>query len=247
MTKNPTTETSITSKTLPRKFFLLPLAGCMFLTSCANSANDPSLSPQERQLRQRQAQFDTTVAEGAALLGGLAAIGVGVATHSAKNAALAGAGGALLGGAIGYAIASRTQAQEMSEDDANQAIAHYQQQAAQSQQDTLYAQQTAAAAQQELVVLHQQLAANQISVSDYQEKIARYQKDLAAIKAIRAGYVKDVASAGNLASGRSNAAAAAAVSTMNASIANMGAAQDSLANNLGAAAASGVAGGNVSS
>ncbi|MBB2206418.1 hypothetical protein [Gluconacetobacter takamatsuzukensis] len=216
------------------KLPLAAIAGCMLLSACAAPAYDSSVSPEENQLRQRQAQFNTTVGEGAALVGGLAALGVGLATHSAANAAIAGAGGALVGGAIGYAVASRTQAQQMSEDGANKAIVHYREEVVQSQQDATAAEQTTAKAQQDLVVLRQKLAANQISAADYQAKIANYRRDIAAMQAVQTHYTQTAASAQNIATGRKNAEAATISTTLNAQNARISKAVDELTADVGA-------------
>ncbi|MBB2195714.1 GAS domain-containing protein [Gluconacetobacter dulcium] len=216
------------------KLSLVSVAGCMLLSACAAPAYDSSLSPEENQLRQRQAQFNTTVGEGAALVGGLAALGVGLATHSATNAAIAGAGGALLGGAIGYAVASRTQAQQMSEDGANKAIAHYREEVVNAQQDATAAEQTTAKAQQELVVLRQKLAANQISAADYQAKIANYRQDIAAMQAVQAHYAQTAASAANIASGRKNAEAGTISTTLKSQEARITQAANELSADVGA-------------
>jgi hypothetical protein len=99
---------------LGRNRILAGSLALLMLGACASAANDPTLTPAQRALRQQSERFNETVATGAvagALLGALA--GALLAGNNRGNMAggiaLGAAAGAAIGGGTGYYIASRNE------------------------------------------------------------------------------------------------------------------------------------------
>ncbi|MBF0891851.1 hypothetical protein HKD28_10605 [Gluconobacter sp. LMG 1744] len=193
----------------PFRISAASVAMCVFVSGCAPSY-DSSLTPEQNRLRQRSAQQNNMIGEGAAVLGGLAALGVGLGTGSVKNAALAGAAGALVGGAVGALVANRAQAQELSEDQVKSQIATEQKNIAQTQTDIQDAQKELLETQNNLKQLRQQLAQGQISAEAYQAKIAGYQKDVQALQNLASMRQKQADSMKLIADAHGNSSAALA-------------------------------------
>lgn len=157
------------------------------LAACGAPANDPNLTPSENQLRQRAAQFNNTLAEGAGVGAVAGAItGALLAHNRAEGAAIGAAAGAALGGGVGYMVASRNQAQSQTEDQYQKSIAQANATAQQSESDAAAAEQEAGDIQEKLRQLDTQIASRQISASDYQTQLQELRgrdRDLATIAA----------------------------------------------------------------
>lgn len=159
-----------------RKVPCIALASLVFLGGCATGENDASLTPAERQLRHRNAQFNQTIGMGA-LTGGLLGAGIGALAGGGKGALIGGLSGVAAGAGTGYWVAHRTEGQQNQEDQLNQNITEAQKAAAQAQQDTLTAQTITQQAQLQLTNLNAQYRAHQITAQQYQAQTAHFRTD----------------------------------------------------------------------
>ncbi|MFT8307803.1 hypothetical protein [Acetobacter malorum] len=171
-----------------KKLTCISLAAATMLTACASDANNASLSPAERQLRQRNAHFNTTLVEGA-VVGGLVGAGIGMlAGHNATSAALGGVSGLAAGTGLAYAVASRTQAQQQTEDTYQKAITEAQQSVATATEDAAGSQAIADQANTELSSLDAQYKAHQIDKAQYAQAVQKYSKDATALDGLAQKY-----------------------------------------------------------
>ncbi len=159
----------------------LLLAACLTLTGCAAGAvaDDPSLSPEENQLRKANARFTQTVGEGAAvgaIAGGLAGALLGGRNRVAMAALGATAGGALGAGA-GFLVARNNAARTHSEADYNTAIDQAQQDAAAYRTSADAARGIASNCVAQINALDRQYRARQITAAQFRASVAHYQKD----------------------------------------------------------------------
>ena len=159
----------------------LVLAACLTLTGCASGAvaDDPSLSPEENQLRKSNARFTQTVGEGAAvgaIAGGLAGALLGGRNRVAMAALGATAGGALGAGA-GYMVARNNAQRTHSEADYNKAIDQAQQDAAAYRSSADAARGIASQCVAAINALDQQYRSRQITAAQYRSSAAKYQAD----------------------------------------------------------------------
>ncbi len=157
------------------------VAGALALSGCAaNTAYDPGLSPAENQLRQSNARFNTTVAQGAgtgAVLGGLAGLALG--GRNRGQAALIGAGaGALLGGGAGYLVARNNLNRASTEAQFNDAIQQASADADAYRNSAVASSQIADQAYADADRLRGQYASRQITKEQYRAGLSKYQSDL---------------------------------------------------------------------
>lgn len=156
------------------------IVASLALNACASStAYDPGLSPAQNQLRQSNARFNTTVAEGAgagALLGGLAGLALG--GRNRGQAALIGAGaGAVLGGGAGYLVARNNLSRASTEAQFNDAIQQASAEADRFRSAAQASQQIADDATADVRKLNGQLRAGQITQAQYRTGLSKYQAD----------------------------------------------------------------------
>ena len=193
-----------------KKLACISLAAATMLTACASDANNASLSPAERQLRQRTAHFNTTWIEGA-VVGGLLGAGIGMlAGHNATSAAIGGVSGLAAGAGLAYAVASRTEAQQQTEDSYKKAISDAQQSVADATEDAAGSQAIADQAQTELASLDAQYKAHQIDKTQYAAAVRKYTKDANDLNSLAQNYTKQAQQMQTYAAGRGNDAQMAA-------------------------------------
>lgn len=157
------------------------IVASLALNACASStAYDPSLSPAQNQLRQSNARFNTTVAEGAgagALLGGLAGLALG--GRNRGQAALIGAGaGAVLGGGAGYLVARNNLNRASTEAQFNDAIQQASADADAYRQSAAASRQIADQAYADASRLRAQYRSGQITQAQYRAGLTKYQADI---------------------------------------------------------------------
>lgn len=187
-----------------KKLTCIVLAAATTLTACASDANNASLSPAERQLRQRNAHFNTTLVEGA-VVGGLLGAGIGMlAGRNATSAALGGVSGVVAGTGVAYAVASRAEAQQQTEDGYKKAISDAQQSVADATNDANASQAIADQAQTELASLDAQYKAHQIDKVQYAVAARKYNKDAKDLNNLAQTYAKQAQQMQTYAEGRGN-------------------------------------------
>lgn len=197
-----------------KKLSCVSLVAALMLTACASDADNASLSPAERQLRQRNAHFNTVMVEGA-LVGGLVGAGIGMlAGHNATSAALGGVSGAVAGTGVAYAVASRGEAQQQTEDSYKKAISDAQQSVAEATEDAAGSQAVADQAHAELASLDAQYKAHQIDKAQYAAAVQKYSRDADNLKGLAQNYAKRAQQMQTYAAGRSDAQMAANAAKM---------------------------------
>ncbi|WP_194149615.1 hypothetical protein [Oecophyllibacter saccharovorans] len=169
------------------------LASVVFLTGCVSAMDDPSLTPAERLIRQRNAQYNQTIGAGA-LTGALLGAGIGALAGGGKGAMIGGLSGLALGAGTGYWVAERTQSQQMTEDDLLHAISDAQRDATQSEESAQAARNITQQARVQLTTLNAQYRAHQITAQQYQEQTRHFQENARQLQTLAATYRKNAAS-----------------------------------------------------
>ena len=167
----------------PARFRLtaLLLAGSLALSACASTtAYDSSLSPAENRLRQSNARFTQTVAEGAgagALLGAVAGLALG--GRNRAQAALIGArAGAVLGGGAGYLVGRNNLNRATTEQQFNDAIQQASADADAYRQSADASREIADQAYADASRLRAQYRSGQITQAQYRAGLNKYQADI---------------------------------------------------------------------
>jgi hypothetical protein len=218
------------------------VAAGVLLSGCAGGSviNDANLSPAENQLRQSNARFNQTVAEGAgtgALVGGIAGLAFG-GKNRGQAALLGAAAGGALGAGAGYVVARNNLSRSSTEAQFNDAI---QQAGAQADQYRTSANNSRDIADQALADakrLGDQYRAHQITQEQYQSGLAKYQIDSDMISK-QIGYAQQASASiradSQMASGSNRAQLVRSAADVEASTRNM---QQTLASFSNAVAAS---------
>lgn len=155
------------------------VTSCLVVTGCATGGNDPSLSPEENQLRAANARFNQTVGEGAAIgaVGGAVAGALLGGKNRLAGAAIGAAAGGALGAGAGYVVARNNAARSHSEADYQKAISESQQEANDFRSSAQSSQKIADRAVRELAVLDAQYRSKQITGAQYRAQVSNYQQD----------------------------------------------------------------------
>jgi len=153
----------------------------LLLSGCAGGggAYDSSLSPAQNQLRQSNARFNQTVAEGAgtgALVGGLAGLALGGRNRGQAMLIGATAGGALGAGA-GYAVAHNNLSRSSTETQFNDAIQKAAAEADEFRSAAKASREIADQASADVRKINQQLRAGQITEAQHRKVLASFQAD----------------------------------------------------------------------
>lgn len=176
---------------------ILPGTLALFmLSACANSgANDPSLTPAQRALRQQNERYNETVSTGTAtgavagallgaILGGLLA--GNNRGNRAGGIAIGAAAGAALGGGAGYAagnyIAARNQRYSSREEAAQSRLEAAQQESAKLAQSAALSDQVARENEAKLTDARRRYAAGQITRAQLDTQVQQAQSDLGLIR-----------------------------------------------------------------
>ncbi|MCC7283288.1 MAG: hypothetical protein IT556_12955 [Acetobacteraceae bacterium] len=172
---------------LGRNRMLSGALALLMLGACASSANDPSLTPAQRALRQQTERFNETVATGAvagALLGALA--GALLAGNNRGNrlggAAIGAAAGAALGGAGGYYIAGRNQRYASREQAAQSRLEAAQRESADLARTAALSDQVSRENAAKLAAARERYAAGQITRAQLDAQLRQAKADLALIQ-----------------------------------------------------------------
>lgn len=168
-------------KSARSRLAVLAVAASLSLSACASqTAYDPGLSPAQNQLRQSNARFNQTIAEGAgagALIGGLAGLALG--GRNRGQAALIGAGaGAALGAGTGYLVARNNLSRSSTETEFRSAIQQAGSEAETYRRSAALSRQVADDADADARRLRVQMQAGQISRDQYRAGLQKYQVDL---------------------------------------------------------------------
>lgn len=168
-------------KSARSRLAVLAVAASLSLSACASqTAYDPGLSPAQNQLRQSNARFNQTIAEGAgagALIGGLAGLALG--GRNRGQAALIGAGaGAALGAGAGYLVARNNLSRSSTETEFRSAIQQAGSEAETYRRSAALSRQVADDADADARRLRVQMQAGQISRDQYRAGLQKYQVDL---------------------------------------------------------------------
>lgn len=168
-------------KSARSRLAVLAVAASLSLSACASqTAYDPGLSPAQNQLRQSNARFNQTIAEGAgagALIGGLAGLALG--GRNRGQAALIGAGaGAALGAGTGYLVARNNLSRSSTETEFRSAIQQAGSEAETYRRSAALSRQVADDADADARRLRGQMQAGQISRDQYRAGLQKYQVDL---------------------------------------------------------------------
>jgi hypothetical protein len=157
----------------------LLVTSCLIVTACATGGNDPSLSPEENQLRAANARFNQTVGEGAAVgaVGGALAGALLGGHNRLAGAAIGAAAGGALGAGAGYVVARNNATRSHSEADYQKAIGEAQQEANDFRTSAQSARIIADRAVRELAVLDAQYRSKQITGAQYRAQVSKYQQD----------------------------------------------------------------------
>lgn len=167
----------------------LVLAAAMLavLGACASAANDPTLTPAQRALRQQTERFNETVATGAlagAALGALA--GALLAGNNRGNRAggiaLGAAAGAAIGGGAGWYIASRNESYASREQAARSRIEAAQRESADLARTAMLSDQVARENEAKLADARRRLAAGAITRQQFAGQVNAARKDLELIQ-----------------------------------------------------------------
>lgn len=172
-----------------RRMRALPLllALAVGLGACASAANDPSLTPAQRALRQQSERFNETVATGAvagALLGALA--GALLAGDNRGNRAggiaLGAAAGAAIGGGTGYYIAQRNERFTSREQAAQSRLEAAQRESADLARTASLSDQVSRENETRLANARRQFAQGQITRAQLDGQVRQAQSDLELIR-----------------------------------------------------------------
>lgn len=166
---------------------MLAAAMVALLGACASAANDPTLTPAQRALRQQSERFNETVATGAlagAALGALA--GALLAGNNRGNRAggiaLGAAAGAAIGGGTGWYIASRNERYASREQAAQARIEAAQRESADLARTAMLSDQVARENEAKLADARRRLSAGAITRQQYAQQVASARKDLELIQ-----------------------------------------------------------------
>ncbi|MGL4686303.1 MAG: glycine zipper domain-containing protein [Commensalibacter sp.] len=160
---------------LKNKIGLLLLSTAFTLSACMSTpAYDPNLTPQQNKERQRNAQYNRTLGSGA-LTGVLAGALIGGLAGKGKGAAIGALSGAAVGSGAGYLIANRTERQQLTEDNLNNAIAQAHQIAVSAEDDAKNALAYVTEAQSEILTLNQKIRSGKLSKVQSQKQLAEIQ------------------------------------------------------------------------
>lgn len=176
-----------------RKTGCAALGAVVFLGGCASGMDDPSLTPAERLIRQRNSQYNQTIGMGA-LTGALLGAGVGALAGGGQGAMIGGLSGLALGAGTGFWIAERTENQQLTEDQLLQSIQTARQDALQSAQAADAAGNITRHARAQLATLNAQYRARQITAEQYQAQTRRFQENAEQLTTLAAIYRKNAAS-----------------------------------------------------
>jgi hypothetical protein len=169
------------------KVFALALVATLGLTACQTSggrADDPNLTPAQRQLRQETARFNQTVGEGA-VIGAVAGGLIGALAYSDNplaGAAIGAAAGGALGAGAGYFVATQNESYATEEDRLEAEIAAARQEVASYQRIVSSAQAVVDQHKARIAQLNGQLRQGQITASQYRTQTASMEADLQEIR-----------------------------------------------------------------
>jgi len=122
---------------------------------------------------QRNSQFNQTLGTGALSGAALGALVGGLAGHG-KGALIGSLSGAALGTGAGYAVAHRTENQQLQEDQLNKQIAAAHQIALNASNDAQQASLQVAQLQRQLANLNKQIASKKITVRQYKQQLSHF-------------------------------------------------------------------------
>lgn len=173
----------------PFRNWVLAVAAGLSLVACAPGMNDPSLTPQQRAMREQAGRWNATVATG--VMAGAATGAAAGAIFGGRNrgtAALIGAGiGALGGLAAGAMVANRNMAFEDREAPLQERIADAQARTAELQRSAQAANDLANDNLRRLDQLDSQFRRGQISAAAYRAEADRFRADVDVIRGEQAG------------------------------------------------------------
>lgn len=173
----------------PMRGLALALVVSLGVAGCAtggNSANDPNLSPQQRQLRTEAARFNQTIGEGA-LVGALGGAALGAllgGDDPLAGAAIGAAAGAAVGAGAGYLVAAQNQDYASAEARLNAQIQAAQQDAARYRTIVDTTRAVVNSHKQNIAQLNQQYRAGQITAAQYQDQVSSISGDLESIQSL---------------------------------------------------------------
>lgn len=162
----------------------LGVAGCA--TGGRNSADDPNLTPQQRQLRTEAARFNQTVGEGA-LVGALGGAALGAllgGDDPLAGAAIGAAAGAAVGAGAGYLVAAQQEQYASAEARLNAQIEAAQRDAARYRTIVDTTRAVVNSHKQNIAQLNSQYRAGQITAAQYQNQVSSISGDLASIQSL---------------------------------------------------------------
>jgi hypothetical protein len=159
----------------------------LMLGACASAANDPSLTPAQRALREQNGRFNETVGTGAvagALLG--AVIGALLAGNNRGNRAggiaIGAAAGAALGGGAGYYIGTRNERFASREEAAQARLEAAQREGADLARTAMLSEEVARENEAKLADAERRLAAGAATRTQLAGQVRSAENDLALIR-----------------------------------------------------------------
>ncbi|MGE0746548.1 MAG: hypothetical protein AB7K86_14930 [Rhodospirillales bacterium] len=159
------------------------LAMALALGACATSGADmANMTPAQRELHQRTARFNETVATGAGVGCLVGAVIGAAATGEAKYAAVGCGAGAVAGGAGGYYLASRNEKYANREQAANARIAAARKEADDLSRTAQLADQVTRENKARLAQLESRYRAGQIDAATFRKEAEAARNDLKTIK-----------------------------------------------------------------
>ena len=173
----------------PMRGLALALVLTMGIAGCATgggSADDPSLTPEQRQLRAEASRFNQTVGEGA-LIGALGGAALGAllgGDDPLAGAAIGAAAGAAVGAGAGYFVASQNESYATAEARLDAQIEAAERDASRYRTIVATTQSVVDGHKQNIARLNGQYRAGQITAAQYQTEVASVSGDLESIQTL---------------------------------------------------------------
>jgi len=183
MTSRPTFARPVPARSAFGRRLAVLLAAALALGACATTGADTAnMTPAQRELHERTARFNETVATGAGVGCLLGAVIGAAATGEAKHAAIGCGAGAVAGGAGGYYLATRNETYANREQGANARIASARKEADDLARTAQLANQVTRENKAKLAQLESRYRAGQIDAATYRKEADAARNDLKTIR-----------------------------------------------------------------